>query len=134
MTHLDVIKNINKNSDIIYSLFKDNISYCFINSNLILKIDLFNQHKTVSVISDIQQTNHVSISHTDLFKSKNIKEYLSYIKNYIKDNNRINSYNFFLKKFNDCFPSYIYEYEMLKKQQSSLELINKPTSKTKIKN
>lgn len=134
-----ILKNLQNNSQIMYSLFdKDNFSHCIINKNLIFSIKIND--------NEIQFTPHIShLNNEDLLLNNihniehntahNIAEYLSYVKSYLIDNDKEKLYNNFLNfEFKEKFPSFIYECAMIEKLHNEQLLnIKSKAPKQKIK-
>lgn len=147
-----IIKNLDNNDKIVYSLFdKEHMSYCLINKNLTLSVKIQNDGLILSTISsnlhDPLQSDKSQLyddistkseSYEDIFShlnndylnfARNIGEYLSYIKSFLIDNNQFSLYNNFIhKEFKDKFPSFLYEYEMIRKKHNVEHSVDKNKS------
>lgn len=138
---------------------KENTSYCLINKNLNFSVKIQNNCLILSTISpnttlpqyEPMENEGLQLgdklgdngccqnkSYEEMFSylsneylnlAGNIGEYLSYIKNFLIDNNKLFLYhNFFHKEFKENFPSFLYEYEMIRKKHNVENSLDKNKS------
>lgn len=108
-----ILKNINNNCQILYSLFDtEGMSYCIINKSLNLSIRI-NKDK-IKLSTAPAEDNYFFMKNYCV--ANNISEYLSYIKNYLNEVDQSQLYPKFLNsEFREKFPSFIYECAMIRK-------------------